>query len=340
MFYNEKIVDKYLDELDKEISSSYKGDVLDTIYIGGGTPSSLNIRQLERLFLIISRFNISDKCEFTIEANFENTTLEKLQLFKNNKVNRLSFGLESINKENLEVLDRKCSKDEVINIIKMARDIGFNNINVDLMYALPGEKIKDLEDDLDFIFSLNIEHVSCYSLIIEEHTKLGIKKVSDVSEELDFEMYKLICNSMKNNGFRHYEISNYAKKGYESRHNTVYWENKEYYGFGLGASAFIGDKRVTNTRSINNYLEGNYILEEEYLEKQDLVYYEIMLNLRKSNGIDLDELYSKYKVKLDYCELVKFGLLCKEDNRLYIPEEKWYISNEIIIRLLEGVVYE
>lgn len=340
MFYNEKLVDRYLDELEVEVQTLYKDEKLETIYIGGGTPSCLSLSQLERLFQITDIFNKSCDGEFTIECNFSNTTKEKLELFKKHGVNRLSFGIETTNKKQLELLERDEKKEIISDTITCARNLGFNNINVDLMYALPGESIDDLKKDLEFIYSLDIEHVSCYSLIIEEHTKLDINKVKNISEDVDYEMYTTICHSMKEHGFKHYEISNYAKDGFESRHNTVYWENKEYYGFGLGASAYIDNRRVSNTRSLNKYLEGNYLLEEEILEKEDLVYYDIILNLRKSDGIDLDKLYSKYKVSIEYEELMKLGLVQVCNNRLYIPEEKWYISNDIMIRLLEGVVYE
>lgn len=340
MFYNEKLVDKYLDELEKEIDSLYKGELIKTLYIGGGTPSSLNVSQLKRLFEITDKFKRSDLCEFTIECNFSNTTKEKLELFRENGVNRLSFGLETISSSQLEFLEREESIERTANIIKTAKEIGFNNINVDLMYALPNETIDDLKKDLDFIKSLDIEHVSCYSLIIEEHTKLSINNTENIDSDLDYEMYLEICNFMKNNGFSHYEISNYSKVGFESKHNLVYWNNDEYYGFGLGASSYIDNKRCANTRSISNYLKGKYLLEEEILEKDDLVYYEVMLNLRKKSGIDLNKLYSLYNVRLDYKELVNLGLLEIDDNKLYIPEDKWYISNDIIIRLLEGVKYE
>ena len=340
MFYNEKLVDQYLDKLEDEINSLYKGELIKTLYIGGGTPSSLNIRQLEKLFKIISVFKLNSSYEATIECNFSNTTKEKLELFKKYGINRLSFGLETINSKQLEFLERDESKDNTCFIIQTAKDLGFKNINVDLMYALPGESIEDLCKDLEFIKSLDIEHVSCYSLIVEEHTKLGISNTKNIDSDLDFEMYQMICKFMKDNGFNHYEISNYAKEGYESRHNLVYWNNEEYYGFGLGASSYLDNKRCTNTRSISSYLKGSYLLDTEILEKDDLVYYEVMLNLRKSSGIDLDKLYSLYKVKLDYNELVNLGLLELDDNKLYIPENKWYISNDIIIRLLEGVIYE
>lgn len=340
MFYNEKLVDQYLDELEKELESLYNGELIKTLYIGGGTPSSLNLKQLERLFEITNKFKCNNFCEFTIECNFSNTTEEKLKLFKESGVNRLSFGLETTSSRQLDFLEREENLVNTKNIINLAKKLGFNNINVDLMYALPGEMVDDLNKDLEFIKSLDIEHVSCYSLIIEEHTKLGIKNIENIDSDLDYKMYLEICNFMKNNGFNHYEISNYSKEGYESRHNLVYWNNEEYYGFGLGASAYIGNKRVTNTRSISHYLKGSYLLEEEILEKEDKVYYEIMLNLRKSSGIDLDKLYSLYNVKLEYDELVNNGLLVLDNRCLYIPEDKWYISNEIIIRLLEGVIYE
>ena len=168
IFYNEEIVNRYLDELEVDINDSYQGEVLDTIYIGGGTPSSLNIKQLERLFNIISKLNKSKDVEFTIECNFD-VTYEKLDLFKRVGINRISFGLESINKKVLKVLDREVNKNKVIDIINYCHKIGLNNINVDLMYEVRDENINDLLDDIKFIKSLDITHVSTYSLILEEH---------------------------------------------------------------------------------------------------------------------------------------------------------------------------
>lgn len=340
MFYNENIVDNYLEQLEKEIRTLYKGEELRTIYIGGGTPSCLSVKQLEKLFEIINLFKKNNNVEFTIECNFSNTTIEKLELFKKYGINRISFGLETTNSKQLKFLEREENSEKTKEIISLCKKLGFDNINVDLMYALPGETIDDLKCDLDFIKSLDIEHVSCYSLIVEDHTKLGIKNTENIDGDLDYQMYLEICKFMSDNGFNHYEISNYSKKGYESKHNLVYWNNDKYYGFGLGASGYIDNRRTTNTRSISNYLKGKYLLEEEILEKDDLIYYEIILNLRKSSGIDLEKLYSLYNVKLDYTELVNLGLLKLDENKLYIPEDKWYISNEIIIRLLECVVYE
>ena len=329
LYYDEKFVNRYLNELEKEIKSIYKGEVLDTIYIGGGTPSSLNNKQLERLFEILKLFNKSETVEFTIESNFENINEEKLLIYKKNGINRLSFGLESINENNLTFLNRNITREKINNTINSCRSLGFNNINIDLIYALPVEDISILKNDLDYIFSLDIEHISTYSLMIEDHTMLKINSIENISEELDYEMYKLICKEMKKNNYYHYEISNFSKSGYESKHNLCYWNNDNYYGFGLGASSYIDNKRITNTRSINKYLNGNYRLDIIELSNKDLIEYKIMLNLRKAEGISLEE------VKLDVRDLVKEGLLIEENNRVRIPEEKWYVSNEIILRVLE-----
>lgn len=338
MYYDSSLVDKYLEELEKEVSSIYKGEVLDTIYIGGGTPSGLSLEQLEKLFTITDKLKKSNSLEFTIEGNFESTDLNKLKLYKKHGVNRLSFGLESINKNNLKFLNRDLDLEKIEEVINVSRDLDFNNINIDLIYAIPNEDLKVLESDLNYILKLDIEHISTYSLIIEDNTILGIKKVKNISEDLDYEMYKFICNKLKDNKYLHYEISNFSKEGYESKHNLCYWSNSNYYGFGLGASSYIGNKRINNTRSINKYLEGNYIKDYEELTKSEEIEYEIILNLRKRDGISLTSFKNKYNLNLldlyNINNLVDEGLLIQEDDKIYIPEDKLYISNEIIIKIL------
>lgn len=343
MFYNEQLVDKYLNELKEEITDSYNEEVLDTIYIGGGTPSSLNIEQLKKLFEITSTLKVSKDYEFTIECNFENITYEKLDLFKQNKINRISFGLESINKNNLKILERNTDKNKVKDIISYCKKIGINNINVDLIYAIKDETIEDLINDINFIKSLDITHISTYSLILEENTKLYIKGYQYIDDELDRKMYDTICNELKE--FDHYEISNFAKeKKFRSRHNMTYWKNNEYYGFGLGSSGYEGNVRYEKTRSINKYLNHDYIKEDgiEYLSTKDKIYYEVIMNLRTKEGINLDEFKKRYKRKLEDCynyrELVKDKLLIKENNHLYIPYNLWYTSNSVMVKLLEGEV--
>ena len=344
MFYNKKFVSDYLEALDREIYDVYRGEELETIYIGGGTPSSLDISELKKLFSTLEMFNRSKNLEFTIECNIENTDEEKIKLFSEVGINRISFGVESFNKKNLSLLERESSYEKVVELVKLCRKYGINNINVDLMYALPDEDVEVLRKDLEMIFSLDVEHIYTYSLIIENHTKLSINGIKNISEDLDSEMYDVICNEMKNHGYSHYEISNFCKKGYESRHNLCYWNNKSYYGFGLGASGYIDNRRYSNTRSLNEYIDGNIILEEDYLTDDDIMEYEVILNLRKKEGISLNDFYSKYEVNFsdvfDYKYLVEKKLLILENNHLYIPEDKWYISNEIIVKLLEGEKYE
>ena len=344
MFYNKKFVSNYLEALDREIYDVYRGEELETIYIGGGTPSSLDILELKKLFSTLEMLDRSNSCEFTIECNIENTDEEKIKLFSEVGINRISFGVESFNKKNLSLLERESSYEKVVELVKLCRKYRINNINVDLMYALPDEDIEVLRKDLEMIFSLDVEHISTYSLIIEDHTKLSINGIKNISEDLDSEMYDVICNEMKNHGYSHYEISNFCKKGYESRHNLCYWNNKSYYGFGLGASGYIDNRRYSNTRSLNEYIDGNIILEEDYLTDDDIMEYEVILNLRKKEGISLNDFYSKYEVNFsdvfDYKYLVEKKLLILENNHLYIPEDKWYISNEIIVKLLEGEKYE
>ena len=335
MFYNEELVNKYLDELSLEIKDSYNNEVLDTIYIGGGTPSSLSIKQLSKLFEILKILKLNKSYEYTIECNFDN--------IKKNNINRISFGLESINENNLKVLDRTIDKDKVIDIIDYCKKIGINNINIDLIYAINNESLDDLLEDIKFIKSLDITHISTYSLILEEHTKLYIEGYKYIDEDLDRKMYDLICNELSE--YDHYEISNFAKnKKYRSRHNSTYWKNNEYYGFGLSSSGYEGNVRYEKTRSINRYLNHDYIKDDgiEYLSTKDKVYYEVIMNLRTKEGIDLELFKERYNKPLDYYynykDLVKNKLLVEEDNHLFIPYNLWYTSNSVIVKLLEGEV--
>lgn len=341
VFYTEKFADKYLEALEKEIKSIYQNEILDTIYIGGGTPSCLNMKQLEKLFKIINILKRSNNCNITIEGNFESTTEEKLLLYKKYGVNRVSFGIESINKKNLALLERNISKEKIIHLINYCKKIGLKDINVDLMYALPGENLEILDKDLEFILKLDVPHISTYSLIIEKNTKLSIQNIKNIKEDLDFTMYKHICQKLKDNNYIHYEISNFCKKGYASKHNICYWENKKYYGFGLGASSYIGTSRITNTKSLTKYLKGKLNYLKEDISLKDEMEYEIILGLRMSKGISLSKFYTKFKVRLnevyDYKNLIENQLLIYQKGSLFIPEDKWYISNEIIIRFLEGV---
>lgn len=338
MYYKEEIVDEYLDALEQEIKSIYQNEELDTIYIGGGTPSSLTTKQLKRLFSILSIIKKSKNAEYTIEGNIESTTEEKLLLYKKNGINRLSFGIESINQNNLEYLERSFSKEQTEKVIQTARRLGFKNINLDLIYAIPRENIEILTEDINYVLSLEPEHISTYSLMIEEHTKLKIKNEKNIEEDLDEEMYQVICKTLKENDYIHYEISNFCKEGFQSNHNLCYWNNKEYYGFGLGASSYQNDKRIMNTRSLNDYKRKKYQKEIEIVSLKDKIEYQILLNLRTKEGINLSLFKKQYKKEFKeiyhYQELLEKKYLEELENHLFIPENKWYISNEIIVKLL------
>ncbi len=338
-YYNDEMVSKYIDALEKEIKDNYKKEVLDTLYIGGGTPSSLSYDNLNKLFNVLKTFKLSNDYEFTFECNFEDITDELLKLLKENKVNRISIGIQTFNDKFEDILSRTIDKDKMFESVSKAKKY-FDNINVDLMYAMPTESINDLKKDLINIIKLDVTHVSTYALIIEDHTKLSIKNTKEINDDLQSNMYYMIVNELTKFGYNHYELSNFSKKGYESRHNLTYWKNERYYGFGAGASGFINNIRYDNTKSITNYIKGKTKTYKENLDKLSLMKDEVMLNLRMIKGINKNDFYNKYKIKLEdafnYSSLVKNSLLKEDNNNLFIPKDKLFISNEIIIRMLDS----
>jgi len=339
-FYNEKIVNEYIKSLSKEVKCNYKNECVSTIYIGGGTPSSLSNDMLDKLFFITNKINLDKDYEFTFECNYEDITEELLIKLKNNKVNRLSIGLQTFNKKFESILERTIDKEKMINNVFLAKKY-FNNINVDLMYAIPGESKEDLLSDINEFLELGVAHVSTYALIFEEHTKLNLRKLEEINEDLQNEMYYLIINMLKEKGYKHYEISNFSKENYESKHNLMYWNNNRYYGFGAGASGFIKNVRYDNTKSIFKYIKENNKNEEE-LDQKELMNDEIMLNLRKIDGINKKMFLEKYnkevKEVFNYKELLVDGLIIETDENIFINEKYLFVSNEIIIRFVESCI--
>lgn len=336
---NNTWIDSYLNELEKEIISNYKGEVIETLYIGGGTPSSLNLEQLNKLFNIIKRINLSKNLEFTFECNIESITLDKLEHLYNNGVNRISIGVQTFNEKLLKYLNRHHTKKDVIKKINLMKKVGFHNINIDLIYAIPGETIDDLNFDLEEFLKLGITHISTYSLIIEPNTYLYIKNEKNIDEDIDFEMYNLICKRLKDNGFNHYEISNFSKKNYESKHNLTYWNNEEYYGFGMGASGYVKGVRYDNTRSLNKYLSGKYLCSKEKLSTKEKIQNEFILGLRKIKGINKENFYSKYKKNVGDVNGIRRLLsekkLIEDDEHIYINPKYIYTSNDILINFID-----
>lgn len=335
MFYHPSLVKPYLLALKKEIQSYQIEVPLKTIYIGGGTPSCLTLEETEELLSLIDFLPKDKGLEYTIECNIENLTEEKLKLYHQYGVNRLSIGVQTVEEKFMPFLGRYHTKDEVINCVELAHKIGFSNINLDLMYGFFDQTVEDVVRDLDFFVSLDITHISTYSLMIEEHTKLYLNKTRVIDDEVDSKMYEVIRSYLKNKQFSQYEISNFSKKGFRSRHNLVYWNNEHYYGFGLGASGYIGKVRYTNTRSMNDYLKGKWLLETEELTRQDVMIYEMILGLRKIEGISKKVFQKKFQCKVEdvfsYQDKIDNKLLIEEENRLRIPEDKLYLSNEVLV---------
>ena len=338
MIYNETMVERYLKALVEEITDRYNDEVLETLYIGGGSPSSLNINELNILFNIINKLNLVNLKEFTFECNINDINEELILLLVNNKVNRLSIGVESFNKDKLKFMERSADFNDVKEKINMIKKLGINNINIDLMYGIPGETLNILKKDLKLILKLKPTHISTYSLILEKNTKISINNVKPIDEELELEMYNYIRSKLKNKKFNHYEISNFALNGYESIHNMTYWNNFEYYGFGLGAHGYIDGIRYENTKNIEKYYSNKFVSKEEILGIKDKKENEIMLGLRKIKGINIDDYYNKYNTNIQddfpIKPLIKNKELIYKNRHIFINPNKIYVMNEILLKLL------
>lgn len=324
MYYDFFDAKEYLLALKGEISKNYKGDLIKTLYIGGGTPSCLNEEELGLLFDIIKIFNFSSDLEFTFECNVSSIDDNFLGLLKEGGVNRLSIGVQSFNEKILNILGRDGVS---FNNLELAKKY-FDNINIDLIYGVNGESISDLKDDLDKFLSLDVSHISIYSLILEDNTILKINDYEEISDDLNRDMYDLIVGTLKEHGYVHYEISNFAKKGYKSLHNLCYWNNNRYYGFGLGASGYISNIRYTNTRNISKYLKGDYLYSSEVISKKIDMENFMILGLRKIKGVSDREFKKRYGLSIkDVFDTKKLDFF---DDMWYISEQNLFISNLIL----------
>ena len=340
ILYNKEYIDKYLDSLEKEIHSRYNGEQIKTIYIGGGTPSVLNIDELDRLLSILTIFNLDEKYEYTIECNIESIDIDKINLFKSYGINRISFGVESFDKNIQNILGRSHNQDMIFDNIYMTKKY-FDNITIDLIYGV-NEDIEIVKNDINKFLELDIPHISCYSLILEEHTKLYIEKYKNINEDIDNEMYEYIKNTLSKHGYKNYEISNYSKEGYESIHNKNYWLNGNYYGFGLGAVSYIEYHRITNTKNMHKYLEGFYLEEDNYENIQTRKENDLILGLRLVDGINIELFNKKYNENLldkpvikelltdNYLEIVNNNIRCRE--------EYLYLENSILEKIIGNIM--
>ena len=333
LYKNEKWIDKYLKALENEIKQNYQGEIIKTLYIGGGTPSALSLNELKKLFKIIQIFKLDKNAEITFETNTEDLTLEKINFLKT-KINRLSIGLQTFNKNYLKTLNRKIN----IENLKYAFQ-NFDNINIDLMYGFQNQTEKDVEKDLEKIIKLNPKHISAYCLILEPNTKLYIENYKPLDDDKERKIYDKITNILEKHGYLKYELSNFSYQNYESKHNLVYWNNQNYYGFGLGASGYLKNERYENTKSLTEYLKGNYILNKYSLTKDEIIQNEFILGFRKIKGINKKNFQKKYQININNLQIIKELLnqkLLKENkDNIYINPKYLYTSNEILLKFID-----
>lgn len=344
-------INSYLDSLEKEMDlyMDKKEDIY-SIFIGGGTPSLLSPDQLDRLFVIIEKkVNLESLCEYTIESNPGTLTRDKLRTMKKHGVNRLSMGLQAVQDKHLKFMGRIHDMDQFVESFELARQEGLENINVDLIFAFEGQTLEDWKESLEKVVAMNPDHISAYSLIIEEGTTFYRMyqdgRLNDFDEDTYISMYRYTVEKLKDSGYHQYEISNYAKEGCECKHNILYWDCLNYYGFGLGASGFIGDVRYTNTKNMKDYMEDldnkkKPIEFKEVIASKDRFNEKIILGLRKNEGILLDTVtkYLTDKEENDFMVKVKNyidkGLLLVDNGRLRLGQEGREVSNSIFVDLM------
>ena len=340
-------VDDYLKALAKEIqlATEHAPDNVETVFIGGGTPTVLTLRQMEFLLDTINRYlKPSPSAEFTIEANPGTVHYDLLHLMYQNGVNRLSFGVQSFDETLLKKLGRIHSLRDIYRSIDLARSAGFTNISIDLMFRLPGQSMDQLEDSVEKAVKLDLPHLSAYSLTIEAGTvydKLYQKnRLSLPDEDMEADMFQLLIDRLTAAGYRQYEISNFARPGYESRHNLTYWRNEEYYGFGAGAHGYVEGIRYMNVNGVRDYIKQMFELgsareEEHRVSLKEAMEETMMLGLRLAEGVSKDSFYKRFGIKVEeqygpqLHHLLNKGLICTDGKRYRLTPKGIFLGNEV-----------
>ena len=338
--YDIKNKDKYIIALSKEIEHRYKGEILDTLYLGGGTPSLLYPEDIER---IINLFNINNKTEITIETNPETVTFEKFQGYKKLKINRISLGVQTFDNNLLKIINRPHNEQVIYNAVDIIKKSGFDNISIDLIYGLPNQSLNMFKQDIEKAVKLPIKHISSYGLKIESGSFFGKYPPLDIpNDEIQSSMYIYLSNFLKIKNFFHYEISNFAQKGYESNHNIAYWTNKQYYGFGLNASGYEDSKRYKNQSNFESYIKNPLKKQEEiFLSTNEILEEEIFLALRLKQGIKISEINKKFDIDFEkkykniLLKYVELNLLNIKNDNCSLTEKGMLLSNEIMADFID-----
>lgn len=328
----------------------YDIPALRTLYIGGGTPSALSADQLNYLLTNLeARLDLSQLEEFTIEANPGDLTEEKIAVLKKSKCNRVSLGVQTFDDRMLKKIGRSHNQAQIYETISSLKAAGFHNISIDLIYALPGQTMDQVVDNVAKALALDIPHLSLYSLILENHTVFMNRQrrgqLHLPNEDVESDMFDYILKELEKNGFEHYEISNFTKPGFESRHNLMYWDNAEYFGLGAGASGYVDGVRYRNRGPIQHYLKsidekGHSRLHEEVLSLKEKMEEEMFLGLRKKTGISKERFTSKFGISFDdrygqiAADLVAEGLLQIEGDCVRMTKKGVFLGDTVAERFI------
>lgn len=335
VLYKEDWAKSYLGALFSEIQER-DVQTCHTIYLGGGTPTSLGEEDLDRLLAFLSTY-LEEGGEYSVEANPETLTEAKARILKKHGVNRVSIGMQTSSPKLLKKLGRAHTFADVEKAVALLKKEGITNINVDLMYGLPEETIGDVRQDLVAFFSLDVPHVSAYSLILEKGTAFYVNKIRPLDDDAQQEQFEIIRDALKEHGYARYEISNFAKDGFQCQHNKTYWKDEPYYGVGLGAAGYLGQTRYVNTKNLSSYLKGEYQGEVETLDRASEIEDYLLTNLRLVEGFDPKVFHARFGIEFaemyraQINELTSRGLLSVSPTRIAATEKGLDLLDTILL---------
>lgn len=348
VFIKNQPVDSYLEHLLQEFHS-YDIQKLRTLYIGGGTPTALSASQLEVLLDGLTKnLDLSMLEELTIEANPGDLNADKIAVLQNSAVNRVSLGVQTFDDKMLKKIGRSHTEKDIYENIDRLKLAGFDNISIDLIYALPGQTMDQVKDNVAKAIALDIPHMSLYSLILENHTvfmnRMRRGKLPLPKEELEADMFEYIIAELERAGFEHYEISNFSKQGFESRHNLMYWDNAEYYGIGAGASGYVDGVRYKNHGPIRHYLkaveEESARINEEHLSQREQMEEEMFLGLRKRSGVSIACFEEKFERSFQELygdivkDLIQQGLMQLDGDHVRMTKRGLFLGDTVAERFI------